>query len=219
MLTASAAEASSRMPGDLVKAHVERQAGRLQAQLLEGNPAARAALARLRRGAGKQPGEALDAMEYTVVQDLEPGPSHEATEQDGPTPADRAAHAALTLFALHQQSRGEKMHVPGRRFGRALRSLHSGPDPIPEHVLRRFRVIGTADTFAELTHHLRGAVQVLRAAGIPLDYGQLARELVIWQTDRGREQIRLAWGRDFFRVERADNSGDSSLDSADGAEQ
>jgi CRISPR system Cascade subunit CasB len=158
------------------------------------DPAAVAALARLRRGVGKGPGEVIDLLEFTTVPWFVDG---DAAGDD-----EWAVHVALTLFAVHQQSRGERMHQRGRGLGQALRSLHSGDQKsLPDPLLRRFRMLGTADDFPEFTHHLRGVVQLLRTGGAPLDYGVLTDELVAWQRD-DRSRVQLTWGRQFHRTRR-----------------
>lgn len=163
------------------------------------DPGAVAALARLRRAVSKQPGDIMDVLEYTFTPALLNG---HPENDPGPSPAERAAHVAITLFALHQQSRGERMHHRGRGLGLALRRLHSGTGAIPDPIVRRFRMLGTADSFGELTHHLRGVVQLLRAQSSPLDYGLLAQQLLAWQNDPSR--VRMTWGRQFYRQNRAD---------------
>lgn len=179
---------------------VDQRVADLQNRLLSPDyrdPAAVAALARLRRGAGKEPGAVLDILEFTHHPDFVA-----AWRRDEPSPQEKAAHVAMTLFAVHQQSRGEKMHRRGRGLGTALRSLHQGdPRSLPEPLARRFRMLGTADFFSELTYHLRGAVQLLRAGGAPLDYGLLADQLVRWQV-HGPDQVQLKWGREFYRTPR-----------------
>lgn len=180
-----------------VGAVVDQRARELQARALKGVPSAVAALARLRRGAGKQPGEVLDILEFTVADEFFTGRADAGVSID-----EYAAHVALTLFALHQQSKPGPMHRPGTGLGSALRRLHDGPDPVPEPVQRRFRVLGTADGVGELTHHLRGAVQLLRVKDIGLDYGLLADQLVNWQWPGGADRVRLRWGREFYRTDR-----------------
>ena len=66
-------------------------------------------------------------------------------------------------------------------------------------VLRRFNETATSSGMEELEHHLRGLVNMLRAEGIPLDYPQLAGELFAYQSPEQAAQVRLAWGRDFYR--------------------
>jgi CRISPR system Cascade subunit CasB len=184
---------------------VDTQVSDLQNRLLSTgyrDPAAVAALARLRRGVGKRPGDVLDILEFTVSADFRPAAG------DEPTAEEWAAHVALTLFAVHQQSRGERMHRRGRGLGTALRSLHPGyQNSLPDPLSRRFRMLGTAGSFPELTHHLRGAVQLLRAGGQPLDYGVLADQLQTWQV-LGPDRVQLTWGREFYRTRRTTPSAD-----------
>ena len=66
-------------------------------------------------------------------------------------------------------------------------------------VLRRFNETATSSGMEELEHHLRGLVNMLRAEGIPLDYPHLAGELFAYQSPEQAAQVRLGWGRDFYR--------------------
>lgn len=174
---------------------VDARVSNLQARLLHTrrDPSAQAALARLRRGVGKEPGHVLDILEYTIADEFVDERNRRATERN-----ELAAHVALTLYASHQQSRLERMHRRGEGLGTAMRALHTGPiDKLPPPLISRFRMLGTADTFGELSYHLRGAVQLLRAGGRPLDYGRLADELVRWQ-QYGPDRVQLTWGRQFY---------------------
>lgn len=199
-----------RVPLGRAGAAVDERAARLQARYLAGDPSAVAALARLRRGVGQDTGASLDILEFTVL-DV---PERDQTAD--PTHGENAVHVAMTLFALHQQSGGARMHVASRGVGTALRALHQGTGPIPEPIQRRFRVLGTSDSFPEVTHHLRGAVQLLRGAGIPLDYGRLADQLVRWQQSHGNE-VRLQWGREFYRTDRPAKDADADTPATDSA--
>lgn len=186
---------------------VDAQVSNLQNRFLSTDyrdPAAVAALARLRRGVGKEPGEVLDILEFTISPELRPGPDGE------PGLEEHAVHVAMTLFAVHQQSRGERMHRRGRGLGVALRALHGGDQKsVPDPLVRRFRMLGTADSFPELSHHLRGAVQLLRVGGAPLDYGVLTDQLVTWQHGR-RSEVQLTWGRQFHRARRTGPPADDT---------
>jgi CRISPR type I-E-associated protein CasB/Cse2 len=173
---------------------VSTRIGRLQSGYLNNRSAEVAALARLRRGLGKKPGAVLDILEYTSAAEL----VHDLRDDD-PTFAEIAAHHCLTLFAMHQQSLSRRMHQTGSRPGMAFRQLVGKDGVKPENpVVRRFTMLGTADSLDELAHHLRGMVQLLRAKAIPLDYGRLAGNLLSWQYPGGADRVRLSWGRDFY---------------------
>lgn len=159
-----------------------------------------AILARLRRAVGKPPGWDPDLWELTLS-DV-PG----RVVSDAPTNQERAVHTALTLYAVHQQSRPEPMHVRGHGLGRAVRSLASATQA-ESAVRRRFDAAATATTFEEAVHHLRGLITQLRAHRVPLDYGQLADDLHQLQDPRRADAVRLRWGRQYYRIDRDSASG------------
>jgi CRISPR system Cascade subunit CasB len=153
----------------------------------------RAALARLRRGAGRDASALPDLYPLLINPDAPPNASEVATRDE------TAIHTALTLYAMHQQSQPRAMHVTGTTFGAALGRLYRSLDDNPG-VLRRFQALGTASQLSELVHHARGLVTMLRSEGIAFDYGWFAADLVGYQDPRRADGIRLRWGRDFYRV-------------------
>lgn len=191
-------------------AEVHARIQALQEGVLANRPAAVAGLARLRRGVGKPAGSIQDILQYTVSDTFAPPGSG-----DEPTRAEIAAHAALTLYATHQQSQRKRMHQRGWSLGRAVRRLHPQDfgDKIPP-ILHRFRALGSAQSTDELVHRVRGAVQLLRGAGQPLDYALLADELMLWQRPGGASTVRLRWGRGFYRTPAPDTAapGDDTAD-------
>lgn len=161
-----------------------------------------AKLARLRRGAGKPAGTVSDLWGLTADESLygrRRGPDGERAE---PTPdaadaAEVAAHVALTLYALHQQShREQQMHFRGAELGASVRRLMQ-PGEIDEAIRRRFVQVGNAQTAEVLAQRLRELVLLMRRNAIPLDYGLLADQLELAQHPQGRERVRRAWGRSF----------------------
>jgi CRISPR system Cascade subunit CasB len=183
-----------RPPLRAVGRFVDARVSQLQRGYLERRPAAVATLAQLRRGVGKPVGAVAELWQATL--DGVPLPPRYG---DAATDNERAAHTALTLYALHQQSRGEPMHQPGQSIGTAARSL-SRRAPSEDATRRRFEALGTASTFEEVTHHARGLISQFRAYGVPLDYGQLADQLVWLLRPATADRVRLAWGRDFYRL-------------------
>ncbi|MEV0733168.1 type I-E CRISPR-associated protein Cse2/CasB [Polymorphospora sp. NPDC050346] len=187
--------------------HVAKTVGQLQARVLSSapHPEATSALARLRRGIGRTPGFDYTLERYLRVpehlQGYRPADDTEASD------AEHAVHDAVTLYALHQQSRREQMHVSGRGLGQALSELvrrSAGP----EGVRRRFAALGTASTYAESIYHLRSLTTMLREHQIPLDYGLLADDLQTLRRPAGRSKVQAIWGREFFRS-RPDTDVDS----------
>ncbi|MFD2079665.1 CRISPR system Cascade subunit CasB [Actinopolymorpha cephalotaxi] len=184
-------------PRDLAR-FVASRVARLQREYLDHRPDAAAALAKLRRGVGKEPGAVPELWQLTLE-----GVPLPAWYTDAPTDFENAAYAALTLYAVHQQSRREPMHQPGQGLGaaaRVLRARKKAAGGSEDAVRRRFEAIGTAVSFSEVMHHGRALVTLLRTHNVPLDYGRLAQDLVLLQRPGRGDQVRLAWGRDFYQA-------------------
>ncbi|ROT31157.1 type I-E CRISPR-associated protein Cse2/CasB [Micromonospora sp. HM5-17] len=191
--------------------HVARTVAALQARVLgtPPQPEAVSALARLRRGIGRTPGFDYTLERYLRVPEhllgYRPPDDAEATD------AEYAVHDAVTLYALHQQSRREQMHVDGRGLGQAMADLvlrAAGP----EGVRRRFAALGTASTYQESVYHLRSLITMLREHQIPLDYGLLADDLVTLRGPDGRSRVQTIWGREFFRSQPSTDIDDATPD-------
>jgi CRISPR system Cascade subunit CasB len=179
--------------------HVAQMVGGLQARLLRDppHPEAVSALARLRRGIGRDPGFDYTLERYLQVPEHLLGylPADDSEAAD----SEYAVHDAITLYALHQQSRRERMHQDGRGLGWAMARLVQKSTG-PEGVRRRFAALGTASTYHESIYHLRSLVTMLRGQQIPLDYGLLAEDLQTLRRPGGHTRMQSAWGREFFRT-------------------
>ncbi|MFJ6134856.1 type I-E CRISPR-associated protein Cse2/CasB [Kitasatospora sp. NPDC092286] len=153
-----------------------------------------AAVARIRRGAGKPADGLPELWGLTGLERLYPdgrtGPSD--------TAAENAVHAAVTLWSLHQQAHREAgMHHPrGLELGAAVRRLMPADD-IDEPLRKRFVRAGSAISFDILAQRLREIVLLLRREAVPLDYGLLADRLHLWQLPTRRGEVNRAWGRSF----------------------
>ena len=125
-----------------------------------------------------------------------------------PSEAEWAVYLALTLYALHQQ--GEEnvsMNEKGCTLGRAVRllaqnSAAAAQDWTESSVLRRFNALATADSMPEVSHYLRGMVQLFRGnePKLKLDYPRLAVELYRFQFPDQAANVRLQWGRDLYQM-------------------
>jgi CRISPR system Cascade subunit CasB len=169
---------------------------RLKAEYLAGSPRARADLAKLRRALGKPAGSVPEVWEYTVAA----VPDSLRWDRDEPSRAEQAAHAALTLFAMHQQSMPVAAHVAGVSLGRAVGLLAAGGEQSADAVTRRFMAVATATSMDEALVHIRGLVAQLRSAHLSVDYARLADDLLDLLNPARAERVRLAWGRDFYRI-------------------
>lgn len=162
---------------------------------------ATAAIAELRHAAGHDVGVDPDVFVWTM-----PDPTDsdicglDATRYiDEPSPRERAAHAALTLFATHQQSIHEaSMHTDADvSLGRATGLMAYGN--FNESGIRRvFDQLQTSSSWKELIRHSRRLISLLKRERIALNYGLLAQDLLALRSDRNQANaVRTRWGRDF----------------------
>ena len=164
----------------------------LQARYLQNESRARGEMAALRKGASRDSGELPEIWELTSVEIPE-------YASDAPTREEIAVHTAMTLYAVHQQSRTVPMFRPGVGLGRAARELVGWDEENPS-AQKRFNALVTSTTVAELRHHLRGFVSLLRARDIALDHAMLADSITRFQRPNGAKQVRLAWARQYYSL-------------------
>ena len=208
--TSTPAQAGGAPPGRPRRAHrprpdknagllVDRRIGGtktwegLQSRYLRNESRARGELAALRKGASRSPGELPEIWELTRVE-VPDGAG------DAPTWEEIAVHTAMTLYAVHQQSRTEHMFSPGVGLGSAARRLIGPPDEENPSARARFNALVTSTTVAELRHHLRGFVSLLRARGIALDHAMLADDVLRFQQPGGARSVRLNWARQYHSL-------------------
>ncbi|MCK9929611.1 type I-E CRISPR-associated protein Cse2/CasB [Frankia sp. Mgl5] len=145
-------------------------------------------LAALRRGAGRDPGTVPQMWRYYTT----------LNQEGWGTPGLRAEHAALVLFAMHQQSQTRLMHAAGVGLGAAVRCLRESDKFSSDAVDRRFEAAATATSLSEASYHLRGLVRQLRGLPQPLDYTRLYWDLLSWQNPDRIGQVRRRWGSQYF---------------------
>lgn len=157
-------------------------------------------LAALCRAATKAPGEIAETWQL----EFEGLPMCLVGKKDEPSEGERAVHAALTLYAIHQRSQTTPMYRSEYEngLGQAIRSLvlydadrytnlEQGELP------RRFSALVTAESFSETVYYARQLVGQLRGAAIPLDYALLAQQFYDLQMPDRAGSVKLAWGRGF----------------------
>lgn len=185
------------------KTDIENFVGRkihiLQAEADSGS--GKAMLANLRRGIGHEPGE-LPQLLGILLSDM---PEEYWSEDGTATREEWACYAALTLYALHQQgydAKSQPMHMDeGVSMGKAMYQLtaaYEGDPNAEQRVVQKLRTLTTAVDRRELSHHLRGIVQLLKSKGIAMNYKKLAGDLYEMQFPEGKRQVCLRWGQDFY---------------------
>lgn len=195
--------------------HAEAKLQALQHGLLDRRSTALGTAATLRRCVARPAGSEPAVWEQT----LGGLPAELVGRTDAPSPAEAALHLGMCLYATHQQSKAEPMHVQGHGLGAAVRKLIATDDAGMESSphIRRFNALATSDSLEELSWHLRSLVTQLRAAGIPLDYALLIRQLYVFTFSDGRDKLRLRWGRDLYAQPSKTDKGDSKSKSKAGA--
>ena len=166
-----------------VKLYAAQRLHRLQA--LPDNQR-RAELAKLRRGIGHAPGELPELWGSFLL-----GMPESFQGRSAPSAAEWAVYLALTLYAMHQQGNDRPMNCPGNTLGRAVRQLaernSAGQDWTEASVLRRFNALATAEEITEISHHLRGMIQLYELQCTDPRYAQTPAN------------VRLRWGQDLYR--------------------
>ena len=181
---------------------------------------ARASLARLRRLAAS-----TGSCEFLVGEDVFGSWPHELFSQFGARAQDEdraatALEAALSLFAIHQQSskkccaitrsEGEDSDSYRKRlcrgsFGTACRTIQPKLDEA-SGIRRRLMSIEAASAFDGVLYGMRGLIRLMRPFGehelVQLDYGRLAAELYLLQlSEEWRKPVIAGWSRDYFSSE------------------
>ena len=203
-------DALSRELTDLLRESVGSQVSVLQNGYLKDLSSQVAALAQLRRGAGKAPQDVPELWGMTGTERL--FSAGELRNRDAGR-AEAAMFLAVTLYALHQQSKADPMHRPGIELGTAVRRLMTatGDD---ESVRQRFVRVGLAATPDVLAYRLRELVSLLRRHSVPLDYALLAERLYQAQLPGRMSEVRQKWGLSFHRsaAQREDSSPTTDKD-------
>lgn len=191
-------------PRDMLRSQVSSTIARLQAGYIDNQSSAKAALASLRQARNDFydfPPAAWPMLALPY--------DHPEKLGDELTEAEKALRATLWLYANHQQGRGKPMHVPHSSdsfttVGEAaylLSRLTPGEDD--KAVRRNFDAAVTSTTFRELVYHLRKLVGQFGANKhlIPLDYVQLAEDLLDYQLPGRRKAVFLRWNRAYATAE------------------
>ena len=163
----------------------------------------RAALAALRRGLGKRPGEVSDPCPY-----VDPWLAPNASAGD-----EEAHYLVAALFGLHQHywPAGDGERGP-TNLGASLATLQeSGSKAAVE---RRFIALLNAHR-EDMPQHLRHLVGLLKAKDVAVDWAQLLHDVRGW--DHPRRAVQREWARAFWRQASAGEASPALEGSPSGA--
>ena len=153
----------------------------------------RGMMANLRRGVSRKPDEIPEL--WGMIFDRMP---EKLLGKNQISYAEWAVYTALTLYAMHQQSSDRNMHQKDISVGQASAKLIKNEEDT-ERILKRLNLVVTAVSPEDLAYHLRSMVQLFRQEEITLDYARLASELYWFHREESAQNIKLNWGRDFWR--------------------
>ena len=100
------------------------------------------------------------------------------------------------LWGILFEDLPEELIGRGNTPGRAELALYTAS---LKAVRRRFNAAAVSSDLTELAWHMKGMVQLFRQKEIRLDYVQLAVDFYLYQDLEKIPEIRLKWGRDFYR--------------------
>jgi CRISPR system Cascade subunit CasB len=148
----------------------------------------RAALAALRRGLGKSPGEELEPFRYIGWALSDRGQKEE-----------EAHYLVASLFALHQiawtdaaeSARETGLGASFRVLANRLRADRGDSNSVD----RRFVALLNCHA-DDLATHLRHAVSLLKSQDVPVDWAQLLDDVEKWDDESGA--VRRRWARAFW---------------------
>lgn len=144
----------------------------------------RGALAALRRGLGKYPGEAPEMYPYVVpwTHGLRPW-------------QEEAYFLVATLFAWHRGSWPKSDNKEATNLGASFARLAPpGADNRPGVERRLVALLNCHRD--DLPSHLRHAVGLLKSKEIPIDWAQLLHDIQGWSWES--RSVQLAWARAFW---------------------
>jgi CRISPR system CASCADE complex protein casB len=117
---------------------------------------------------------------------------------------EKAIITSLQIFAVHQQGNIQSVFLEAddenkyKNIGYSLKVLRT--DENAKSTDRRFNAMISADTFEELTFHLRQLISLLKSrSDQKVNYAKLAQDLYYFQIPSMRENIKLSWAKEYYR--------------------
>lgn len=139
----------------------------------------RGALAKLRRGLGKQPGEAMEV--YSLIGSFAANTKSKAEEV--------ALYTVATLFGLYPSDSSEE---ESSNFGSSVSELAEKSDS--KSIEARFVALLNSHV-DDLPNHLRQMIGLLKSKEVRVNWLQLLRDIHSW--DRDDREVQRRWAKAF----------------------
>lgn len=174
-----------------------------------GNGYEKAILSKLRRSMGRPIQETVDIWSFL----FDKLPENFLGNGEEESKEERAILAILQFYAMYQQGNEESVvYQKGEEkydynIGDSLRVLREGE--ATTGIDRRFNRMITSGSWEELIQHLRHLIKLLKAKEKQrkIDFSKLASDLY-WFQMGCEEQIKLSWGRAFYRTIEKENENE-----------
>lgn len=147
----------------------------------------RAALAALRRGLGRAPGEAMEAYRYIA----------RFAAQVNSRRQEESLHIVATLFGLYPSISRAGADWITASLGASLRELRGKLES--EGVERRFVALLNSH-WDELATHLRQIISLLKSKEVTVNWLRLLRDINRW--DDSERRVQREWAKAFWREDR-----------------
>lgn len=154
-----------------------------------------AILANLRNSIGKSLADA-DTIWPLLFENL---PPQFLSRNGAETQEEKAVLTTLQLYALCMQGTSGNVTSDNSYRGSIGKSLASARAADNSAAFdRRFNVLITADTFSELTYHLRQMIKIVRSRGnAVINFPKLADDL-FWFQRGSQKRVCLRWAQDYY---------------------
>lgn len=168
----------------------------LQTRFLAGDPTARAEIARLRAGAGRDPLNSPTVV-GSACRYL---PEECRSNGEHLTDYEKAVTAAVCLWALHMQGQHTPAHVTGTSIGTAVRiAARNDGSGLETSTLRRpWDLAMSSTSMATTATYLRQVVARIKKQGVGFDYAGLAKDLSGWRWRESRAKSVMRLTRDAY---------------------
>ena len=177
---------------------------KLSSSYISENLSGKANLAKLRKSVGKSITESNEVWQI-LFENL---PEEFLGNTKTPSNYEKAILCSLQLYALHQQGKTDSVlsqtqENKYKNIGYSLKQMRTSDNQ--DALDRRFNAMLVANTYEELSNHLRYMMKLLKskAPETKVDYAKLAQDLY-WFLVGYKKETRLNWAREYYKMNKTE---------------